>query len=66
MDAFDKAWTLLKGQYMHPSVMGHFARARMAREDADYRDLLTGQVKPDDDPSRYGVSPQDFYDDAVV
>ena len=66
MDAFDKAWTLLKGQYMHPSVMGHLARATMAREDADYRDLLTGLVKPDDDPSRYGVSRQDFYDDATI
>jgi len=66
MDEFDKVWALLKGQYMHPSVMGHFARATMAREDADYRDLLTGQVKPRDDPSRYGVSDYDFYDDAVV
>ena len=39
MDAFDKAWALLKGQYMHPSVMGHLARATMARADADWRDL---------------------------
>ena len=66
MNAFDKAWALLKGQYMHPSVMGHFARAKMAREDADFRDLLTGQVKPDDDPSRYGVSRQDFFDDDTI
>ena len=33
MGAFDKAWALLKGQYMHPSVMGHFARSRMVHED---------------------------------
>ena len=32
MGAFDKAWALLKGQYMHPSVMGHFARGSMVRE----------------------------------
>lgn len=32
MSAFDKAWALLKGQYMHPSVMGHFARGSMVRE----------------------------------
>lgn len=33
MGPFDKAWALLKGQYMHPSVMGHFARSRMVHED---------------------------------
>ena len=33
MGAFEKAWALLKGQYMHPSVMGHFARSRMVHED---------------------------------
>ncbi len=66
MSAFNKAWALLKGQYMHPSVMGHFARARMAFEDADWRDLLTGQAKPDDDPSRYGVGKEGFYDDDTI
>ncbi len=35
MSAFDKAWALLKGQYMHPSVMGHFARGSMVREADD-------------------------------
>ena len=32
MSAFEQAWSLLKGQYMHPSVMGHFARGQMVRE----------------------------------
>ena len=66
MNPFQKAWALLKGQYMHPSVMGHFARARMAYEDSDWRDLLTGQEKPDGYYKKYPVSRQDFYDDNTI
>lgn len=33
MGAFEQAWALLKGQNMHPSAMGHFARSRMVHED---------------------------------
>ena len=51
---------------MHPSVMGHLARATMAREDADWRDLLTGQEKPDDYYKTYPVSKYDFYDDETI
>ena len=32
MHPFEQAWSLLKGQYMHPSVMGYFARGSMVRE----------------------------------
>lgn len=49
MNPFEQAWSLLKGQYMHPSVMGHFARGSMVRE-------------ADDDPTEYAFD--DFGDPA--
>lgn len=49
MTAFDTAWDLLKGQYMHPSVLGHFARGSMIRE-------------ADGDPTEYAFD--DFGDPA--
>jgi len=50
MHPFEQAWSLLKGQYMHPSVMGHFARGSMVRE-------------ADDNRSSTGVAAQYAFDD---
>jgi hypothetical protein len=32
MNPFEIAWSLLKGEYIHPSAMGHFARGRLLAE----------------------------------
>ena len=66
MDEFDKVWALLKGQYMHPSVMGHFARGTMAREDADFRDLLTGERRTDAEYKKYPINRYDFQNDDTI
>ena len=60
MNPFEKAWALLKGEYMHPSVMGHFARARMAREDSTNR-KEDGTLRPREE--KLGVSQYTFNDD---
>jgi hypothetical protein len=64
MSAFEKAWALLKGQYMHPSAMGYFARSRMVHEDnPDMKNQFTfdKQGDPANRP-RHGTSEQRAFD----
>ena len=64
MGAFEQAWDLLKAQYMHPSVMGHFARSRMVHEDnpeMSNQFAFDKQGDPANRP-RYGTSEQRAFD----
>lgn len=58
MGAFDKAWALLKGQNMHPSAMGHFARSRMVYEDNPDMKNLFAFDKQGDPANRYNYGTQ--------
>jgi hypothetical protein len=61
MGAFDRAWALLKGQYMHPSVMGHFARGSMVREADDSNEYAFDDFgDPANAPTMFSGTPADL------